>query len=175
MNVGREIKEIKMDEKIKIHIFPKVQFQEVLERNNINDDNVDSVTKYAFICINDSEGKYYHAPLFTQPHHNVLNLFFDDVKNDLEISPTNPGKTRAFTEEDAKQVIKFLDKNKHIKVLLIHCAAGISRSGAIGQFALDYLNGDRDHFKINNKHILPNAEVLRILNNYIRKSSFRKK
>ncbi len=165
-----------MDEKVKIYVFPKVQFQEVLDRNNINDDSVDAIINYAFICINDSEGSYYHTPLFTQSHHNVLNLFFDDVKNDLEISPTNSGKTRAFTEEDAKRVVKFLDNNKNVKVLLVHCAAGISRSGAIGQFALDYLNGDKEYFKINNKHILPNAEVLRILNNYVRRnqSSIRK-
>jgi len=156
------------EEKIKIYVFPKVQFQEIMDKNDINDESVDDITKYAFICINDFSGDYYHDPIFRHSHHNVLTLFFDDVRNELEFSPTNSGKIRAFTEEDAKNIIKFLDSNRHIKVLMIHCAAGISRSGAVGQFALDYLQGDKEFFAINNKHILPNAEVLRILNNYAR-------
>jgi predicted protein tyrosine phosphatase len=132
--------------------------------NNIDDENVDEFTKIAFICVNDTSGEYYHDPLFNGLHHNVLNLFFDDVENDLELSPTNSGKTRAFTKEDAKRVITFLDSNKHIESLLIHCAAGISRSGAVGQFALDYLKGDKEYFRINNSQILPNAKVLQLLN-----------
>ena len=156
------------EQKTKIYVLPKVTFHGILERNDISDENVNEFTNYAFVCINDFSGDYYHNPLFIMSHHNVINLFFDDVKDDFELSPTNKGVTKAFTEDMAKKLVKFLDDNKHVKVLMVHCAAGISRSGAVGQFALDYLNGDKEFFKINNSHITPNAEVSRILNNYIR-------
>ena len=151
----------------RIYVLSKVNFQDILDSNKINDDNVDEFIHYAFICINDSSGDYYHNPLFVSCHHNVINLFFDDVENDMEMSPTNHKETRAFTENDAAKVIKFLDENYKTKFLLVHCAGGISRSGAIGQFALDYLKGDKNKFKLDNPQILPNARVLRLLNNKI--------
>lgn len=153
-----------MSEQIKIYIKPKVEFHSILEINNIDDTNVDEFIEYAFICINDTRGDYYHNSLFKQIHHNVLNLWFDDVEHDGGIAPTNKEETRAFTTRQAKQIVEFLDSNKSIDNLIVHCAAGISRSGAVGRFALDYLNGDRENFKINNSQILPNGRVLRMLN-----------
>jgi len=153
----------------KIYVLPKVQFHEILKNNNITDESVEEFINIGFICINDFSGKYYHDPLFLADHHNVLSLFFDDVENDLDISPTNHKETKAFTKDDAKKIINFLDDNKNINTLLIHCAAGISRSGAVGSFALSYLNGDKEHFKQTNSFIMPNARVLRLLNNEISK------
>lgn len=157
------------EEQLKIYVFSKVKFHEILTQNNINDENVDEFTNLAMICINDTSGEYYHDPLFIGSHHNVLTLFFDDVENDFELSPTNNGKTRAFTKEDAKKIIEFLSSNKNVNTLLIHCAGGISRSGAVGLFALDFLRGDKDSFKINNSHIVPNAKVSLLLNQESRK------
>lgn len=152
------------DEKVKIYVMPKVQFQDTLQKNEIDDMNVDEFIRIAFICINDTSGEYYSNPLFKQDHHNVLNLWFDDVEEDLQVSPTNKEMTKAFTTKQAEKLIEFLDNNQGADTILIHCTAGISRSGAVGQFALDYLNGDKETFKINNSHICPNARVLRILN-----------
>lgn len=153
-----------MEDQPKIYVMPKVQFHEILEKNNINDLNVGEFTKIAFISINDSSGEYYHDPLFNHNHHNVLNLWFDDVEHDMQISPTNKDVTKAFTKKQAVKIIEFLESNKNVNTVLIHCAAGISRSGAVGRVALEYLKGDRDFFKINNNHISPNARVERMLN-----------
>lgn len=155
-----------MKEKIKIYVMSKVQFQDLINRNGIDDSTVDEFIKYAFICIDDTNGEFYSYPLFCMDHHNVLRLSFDDVEEDLQISPTNKKMTKAFTEKDAKKIIEFLNSNKNIDNLIIHCAAGISRSGAVGRFALEYLKGDQEFFYNNNKHILPNAKVLRILNGF---------
>jgi len=46
--------------------------------------------------------------------------------------------------------------------LLVHCDAGISRSGAVATFASNYLNID-----FQDEYIKPNPYVLRILNNLI--------
>lgn len=157
-----------MEEKVKIYVMSKVRFHDMVNRNQLDDNNVDEFFRIAFICIHDTSGDYYASPLFRQEHHNVLNLSFDDVEEDLQVSPTNKGMTRAFTENDAKKIIKFLDSNKSVETIVVHCAGGISRSGAVGQFALDYLNGDKEIFKINNPQIIPNARVVRILNQVIR-------
>lgn len=153
-----------MNEQPKIYVMSKVQFQDTLNRNGIDDTTVDEYIKVAFICINDSSGDYYHDPLFVHDHHNVLNLWFDDVENEGELSPTNKGENRAFSTQHASRIIEFLESNKHVDTLMIHCAAGISRSGAVGRVALEYLQGNRESFKINNGQINPNPRVERMLN-----------
>lgn len=154
----------------KIYVLPKVEFNDILKRNKIDDNNVEEFVGYGFICINDTSGDYYHKPTFMLEHKNVINLFFDDVENDLELSPTNRHVTRAFTEKQAQQVLGFLKENKDVKTLFVHCAGGISRSGAVGRFALDYLHGDKEFFKQTNRHILPNPKVTMLLNEQWRKS-----
>ena len=153
-----------MDKKLKVYIVSKVEFKNILESNNINEDNVEEFGG-AFISINDSSGKFFHEPFFESEHFNVIQLYFDDVERDNEFSPTNKIKTQKFNEVHGKQIIEFLKFNRRVKTIIVHCAAGISRSGAVGRFANDYLNGDNNHFKLVNSHIIPNGRVSRILNN----------
>lgn len=153
----------------KIYVLSKLEFKDILEQNSITDNNVNEFFKIAFISINDSNGSFYNKPLFEQEHSNVLTLWFDDVEKDGQISPTNKEFTKAFTNEQAKSILEFLKINKNAETFLVHCAAGISRSGAVGQFILDYLKGDKDFFNIKNRHILPNGRVLRMLNEQARK------
>jgi len=157
------------EEETKIYVLPKLQFLEILNMNNITDDNVDEVFQSAFICINDFKGGFYHNPIFISSHHNVLNLFFDDIEKDLDIFSTNHLETKVFSKEDAKKIINFLEQHYNIKSLLIYCAGGISRSGAVGQFACSFLNANKEHFNNENPHIFPNVRVLRMLNDEITK------
>ena len=48
-------------------------------------------------------------------------------------------------------------------VLVVHCSAGISRSGAIGTFACDYCSMDYNVFIQNNIYIMANPYVLSVL------------
>jgi len=157
----------------KIYVMPKVQFHDTLTKNHIDDDTVEEYTKIAFISINDSAGEYFHDPLFHCDHFNVITLYFDDVEHDGEISPTNKTENKAFTKQQAVRLIEFFESNKNVNTVLVHCAAGISRSGAVGRVALEYLKGDRDNFKINNGQINPNARVERMLNEAWRESKSR--
>ena len=150
--------------KPRIYVWSKVKFHEMKNTNNIDDLNIDEYKNAAFICINDSSGDYYNQPLFAYNHPNVLTLYFDDVEQDGELSPSNKEENKAFTKNQAAKIVEFLKSNKHVETLIIHCAGGISRSGAVGRFALDYLNGDKESFKLNNSHINPNGRVLRMLN-----------
>jgi predicted protein tyrosine phosphatase len=70
----------------------------------------------------------------------------------------------------AADIIKFIDiiqASPKKMVLLIHCTAGISRSGAIGEVISDYLGKNYKEFKQINPQILPNSYVKKIMKNVI--------
>jgi predicted protein tyrosine phosphatase len=71
-----------------------------------------------------------------------------------------------FDEEKAKHIISFIDtleQSSEKLTLVIHCDAGISRSGAIGIFACRYLGLDENIFREKNPYIHPNSAVYDIL------------
>jgi predicted protein tyrosine phosphatase len=72
---------------------------------------------------------------------------------------------KIFDEDNAKEIIAFIDKINllDIPVLIVHCAAGISRSSAVGLFACRYLKLNEQTFRDLHKHILPNLYVLNTL------------
>jgi len=74
-----------------------------------------------------------------------------------------------FNTEQAKDVIGFIiscDQDDETDgVLIVHCDAGISRSGAVGTFAVDFLHLDYEKFTKINPCLRPNYYVLRVLRN----------
>jgi predicted protein tyrosine phosphatase len=74
-----------------------------------------------------------------------------------------------FSTEQAKLVIGFLttcDQDDETDcVLVVHCDAGISRSGAVGTFAVDFLRLNYQEFTKGNPYLRPNYFVLRVLRN----------
>ena len=71
-----------------------------------------------------------------------------------------------FDESHAKKIIKFIKRvqeDKKDSTLVIHCHAGISRSGATGTFACDYCGLDYNAFLKINPDLNPNAYVLSML------------
>ncbi len=106
---------------------------------------------------------------------NILKLEFDDVaERDIgnDSSSLCVENLIFFNEDHAKAIHKFIkpisadDK----KLFFIHCDAGVSRSGAVGLLLNEGFNKflkrnqiDDEAFKMNNKHILPNPLVVRLL------------
>jgi predicted protein tyrosine phosphatase len=69
---------------------------------------------------------------------------------------------RLFSEEHAHRVLNFINRFKNQDpaiILVVHCAQGISRSGAIGLFACRYLGLDEDRFLVAHPNIRPNSLV----------------
>jgi predicted protein tyrosine phosphatase len=148
-----------------IMVLSKPQFDNNMVNNNITDENVETFDKVAFISVTDTSGQWSES-YFKMDHDNVIRFQFDDVSNEMEISPTNKNKCYPISEDQANRLFKFIKKHKN-RSFLVHCAAGISRSGAIGQFINDYLNLDKGRFLMNNPHILPNGHISRLLNNLV--------
>ena len=149
---------------MKVKILSKPEFNQVMGNNKIDDNNVETIPS-ALISINDSFGNW-SVSWFDRDHPNVLRLWFDDIEHNNEVSPTNQGSCSAFSDEQAHQVIEFVKQNRD-KNFLVHCSAGISRSGAVGTFINGYCGGDWEEFKRSNPYISPNPRVSRMLNQIV--------
>ena len=95
---------------------------------------------------------------------NVLKLCFDDATSDPE------GTLILFDEAIARQIAAFLRRIDRDRGLFINCAAGVSRSGAVGEVLNDYFNrylepneADDRFFREHNRQICGNPLVRRIL------------
>ena len=90
---------------------------------------------------------------------NLLILYFDDV---------DEGFSNAMTPEQAKQIVDFI-RIEDDRPIIVHCTAGISRSGAVGEVLNWYLNrfeaddSDSRKFEIMHPDIVPNSHVRRLL------------
>ena len=99
---------------------------------------------------------------------DFVSLKFEDL-TDTDIARlriTRPGEKRyPFTEDHAQQIINLLDRvrDSEVQTLIIHCAAGVSRSGAVGVFAARYLGYDENKFRKQNA-VCPNFWILSVLN-----------
>jgi predicted protein tyrosine phosphatase len=122
----------------------------------------DRASEFNIISINDPCDPYLF-PAREYPH--VLSLMFHDTTNEKS-------GLVVFTEEMAEDVKSYLDNNIDPKKnLIVHCFAGICRSGAVATFANEYLydkgfitDDEREQFSLNNPTIHPNSLVLALLN-----------
>lgn len=96
---------------------------------------------------------------------DILSIRFGDITDTdyeriLKYSNKIKREFHLFTEDQAHKIITFLDKIKNkVNFLLIHCDAGISRSGAVGIFSCRYYKLDENSFRKTNPYILPNQYV----------------
>lgn len=158
---------------MKIIIVSQEQFNRYMISYNINDNNVEARTNTYFISINDSNEM---ESWFKSNHKNVLRLYFDDITEDVThkqtvmikgIPVTLDERYIAMSEEQGKEIVKFtetIDINE-VSAVIVHCAAGISRSGAVGTFLQEYFNLDKNEFNKMTPYIHPNPHILRILHN----------
>lgn len=152
----------------KILILSKLFFDRTMKEMGLTPDNVEKkASKAAFISILDSgDSDPEAASFFPEDRSNVKTLFFDDVEKDMQIPEIGTGRIRhikAFTEHQAEELLAFIKQNANKSLFIIHCTAGISRSGAVGQFICDYFSCNPVEFRQANPNILPNNLVSRLL------------
>lgn len=109
-----------------------------------NDMNVADFHNDYFICINAS-GNMHSIPYFHKEHHNVLNVYFDDVIEDTVkyYGPTDsefPFNAKACTNKQAKDIYDFIKSIPNNSSLHIYCTKGKSRSVAVANFVNEYIN-----------------------------------
>jgi predicted protein tyrosine phosphatase len=149
---------------MKVFIKSKKEFDDLMKTKGITNANVEEYQNNFFISINNTFEND-ELPYF-ENKQNVMVLYFDDVEKDLDIPIIGTNKTqtaKAFTIAQAEEVLNFINKHKNKDNCIVHCSAGISRSGAVGTFINDYFGGDWFEFKKLNPHIHPNGLVLHLL------------
>lgn len=149
---------------MKVFVLSKTRFDALMVKNEITNDNVEQKEKMFFISINDSCGT--DAVPYFEEKENVKVLFFDDIEEDLKLPTKISGQfviAKAFTEKQSVELFDFIEKHKDKESCIVHCTAGISRSGAIGTFINDFYGGDTEEFKKQNPYVLPNGLVLMLL------------
>ena len=152
---------------MKIYVESRAEIKKMLKVNK------EFAKKNYFISIYSSEidygwsmnGEPKFSPLPNLP--NVCKLCFDDVtEKDKEQNVIH------FNKEHAQKIMEFLKtvKDDGKMEFYVHCDAGVSRSGAVGYLLNEYFNKflkmnriDNEAFRMNNSHIMPNPEVMRIL------------
>lgn len=125
-------------------------------------------TENNFITIRDHT---VHNPVLhfhNQP--NVLALQFDDVEDTDDPELLKRFNYVLFNEDMAKEIHRFIDNMDKSKPLYVNCVAGVSRSGGVGIVLNEYFNKylennewDYEGFFIQNRQIIPNATVSRLL------------
>lgn len=147
-----------------VRVLSKSHFDTVLPRMRIDNSNVEEHTDKAFISITDGDREDSHY--FDKNYSNVLNLEFDDATDEENERRIKAGLNELvlFTEQQANQIIDFIERNKHVETFYIHCLAGQSRSGAVGMFVND-LHGEETYFEFVNSNptIRPNYFILALL------------
>lgn len=151
---------------MKVLVLSKNSFDQLMVSNDLDDSNVHSIKDTLFISINNNFDNSV-KPHFSENKDNVLILHFDDVEND--IYENNKLIAKSFTNEQGTTLLQFLEKNKNKSKCIVHCTAGISRSGAVGTFINDHYGTDTyDEFKKRNPYVHPNGQVLSVLNRIYR-------
>ena len=155
---------------MKVIICNKREFNRFMEYNGITDDNVET-KDMMFISVNHaiSNVDFVHdtskvQSYFKRQHPNVHIMHFGDYGENYVYKFIHEGPTGLFNEYKAKKLYEFIKANKDKSIAIVHCAAGISRSGAVGTFIYDlYGHVDFTEFKRTNPRIQPNQHVLKLL------------
>jgi predicted protein tyrosine phosphatase len=131
----------------------------------IKEDSADYWNNWALISISTSEEEIV-ANKDILLHKGCIDyiecVFADITKKEQE--EFRMDHLEVFSEKTAKKIIGFIDRIKdNVDILVVHCDAGVSRSGAVGVFACRYLKLDEKEFRRQNS-VLPNMYVLQVLN-----------
>lgn len=149
-----------------IKVLSRVLFWGLLKNKQITDTNVEYLDNTFFISINSTEGND-SEPYFKETHPNVLTLYFDDCdeykKYPIIGSDGKFYEQIPMSEEQALEVVNFVEKMNNKSTIYVHCTAGVSRSGAIGAYISDYLGMRWDDFIRCNPQVIPNSHISSLL------------
>lgn len=151
---------------MKVTVLPKRIFDNTMAENGITEENVEVQDVMLISIIGTFEPDDVPDPsYFKADKSNVKIIYFDDVEEDqdVQIGSDRIHRAKAFTETQAREIRDFIIKNENKSHCIVHCQAGISRSGAVGTFVNDAFGEDYFVFMRNNPNVMPNHRVLRTL------------
>ena len=182
----------KMSMMVQIHTLSVADFKHTMRNNDLYDSTIESMTELAVISIGNSfddfdpDDIFSNGPSsrwFARRHRNVLNMTFDDITSpekwqllsqfgNSRSSDDTSGNASAekdyvlFDRNMVREIADFVDDNHKASTWIVHCSAGISRSGAVSLWLKDWLKFKYgiDAVNVDGKYALPNSHVLSELN-----------
>ena len=182
----------KMSMMVQIHTLSVADFKHTMRNNDLYDSTIESMTELAVISIGNSfddfdpDDIFSNGPSlrwFARRHRNVLNMTFDDITSpekwqllsqfgNSQSSDDTSGNASAekdyvlFDRNMVREIADFVDDNHKASTWIVHCSAGISRSGAVSLWLKDWLKFKYgiDAVNVDGKYALPNSHVLSELN-----------
>ena len=139
-----------------------------MERLGFNDSNIEE-KDVLIVSINNFYNpglfmdRYGVSSHFKRQHPNVMIMHFGDFSEEWVNKVIHEGPTGIFNEYKAHKVYEFIKANKEKGEAILHCSAGISRSGAIGAFINDLYGEDHQTFMFRNPRIEPNSYMTKML------------
>ena len=108
-----------------------------------------------FISIIDNDEKKFDKLI-----DNFLQVKMWDIEEDL--FKNGQLKYERPNDKELKNIVDFINKHKDKSAFIVHCSAGISRSGAVATFLYDkFLSEiDKEQFRRENRYIIPNLYIL---------------
>ena len=167
---------------VQIHTLSVADFKHTMRNNDLYDSTIESMPELAVISIANSfddfnpDDIFSNGPSsrwFSRRHRNVLNMTFDDITSPekwqflSQFGNTSAGKDYIlFDQNMAREIADFVDANHEARTWIVHCSAGISRSGAVSRWLKDWLKFKYgiDAVNVDGKYALPNSHVLSELN-----------
>lgn len=140
---------------MKVFIMPKFIFEQAI-------DGIEKSSKDVFyLSINnpDDEDK---TPI-REDSDTFKSMWFYDIDEDT-YDEVKDFTYKTISDEQLDELYDFIMKNKDKKNFVVHCTAGVSRSGAVGEFVNDLFGIPYAEFRKQNPNIIPNTYIKKKLN-----------
>lgn len=140
---------------MKVFIMPKFIFEQAI-------DGIEKSSKDVFyLSINnpDDEDK---TPI-REDSDTFKSMWFYDIDEDI-YNEVKDFTYKTISDEQLDELYDFIMKNKDKKNFVVHCTAGVSRSGAVGEFVNDLFGIPYAEFRKQNPNIIPNTYIKKKLN-----------
>ena len=147
---------------MKVFIMPKFIFEQAI-------DGIEKSSKDVFyLSINnpDDEDK---TPI-REDSDTFKSMWFYDIDEDI-YDEVKDFTYKTISDEQLDELYDFIMKNKDKKNFVVHCTAGVSRSGAVGEFVNDLFGIPYAEFRKQNPNIIPNTYIKKKLNEKCYQSS----
>jgi predicted protein tyrosine phosphatase len=94
----------------------------------------------------------------------AITVWFDDIHPKTTMTLASCMDFKAMDVNDAMNIISFIKGlSTDIELIIVHCTAGICRSGAVADFIRVVCDCDDIEFLAMNSHIIPNEWCLDLL------------
>lgn len=138
---------------MKVTVLSKAMFQKYVA-DGLIEKNKDKKVFYLSINNPDDVDK---TP-FREDSKDFKSMWFYDIEESF-IHHKSGITYDVITDNQLQEIYDYLIEHKDYDYFIVHCTAGVSRSGAVGAFANDLFGEVYQTFKSRNKSINPNSYI----------------